>query len=251
MIPYRLNPLGLSGAKGILGYAPDAEAFWDGLNNQGLGQHDTSATSWADLSGNGNTLTKAFSNASPVIWADDAGITGNGTAVARGLINNNALLSNNFTVETCLRKPNKEFSAWWWNNRNPWTTPAPFGFQCSTYSSLTVGLEAYNNESTCFVSLGETTSEKTPAFETVTYSYDGTTLKMYRSGVLFAYADVHIPTELIMNTPFLVNGSINNSAVLSLRYTDSRLYAIRVYHRSLSQAEISKNYQLDQQRFNV
>lgn len=251
MIPYRMTPLGISGAKGILGYAPDAFAFWDGLNNQGLGQHDTSATTWADLSGNNFTLSKISSTNQNPIWANDGGLTGNGTAVARGLKNDNTLLNNNFTVELCLRKSNTPFRCWWWNNRYPWNNPAPLGLQCTSYDSKIIVLNAFNNSNDALFSLAETTSEQTPAFETVTYSYDGATLKMYRSGVLFAYVDVYIPLELIMNAPFLVNGAVNNSAQLSLRYTDSRLYAIRVYHRPLSQAEISKNYQLDASRFNL
>lgn len=249
-IPNKLNPFGINKNKGILGYAPGAYAFWDGLNNQGLGQHNTSATTWADLSENGLTLVKvATANENP-IWANDGGITGDGTAKARGFRTNDVILDSQFTVEVCLRKSANTFNCWWWNNRNPWTQPSPFGFQCATYSALKVYIQAFNNDNTVLLNISETASQQAPAFETVAHSYDGTTLRMYRSGTFFSSADVNIPIDLIKNTPFLVNGSVNNSAVLSLRYEDSRLYAIRVYHRVLTQSELTKNFNLDNKRFN-
>ena len=44
---------------------PGIVAQYDGIDNAGYGQHDSSATTWVDLSGNGNNATKA----ADVTWA--------------------------------------------------------------------------------------------------------------------------------------------------------------------------------------
>jgi len=186
------------------------------------------------------------------IWASDGGITGDDTQTARGLRNNSSILNRIFTVETCLRKSQNNFNCWWWTNRNPWNTgTGAFGLQFSTYSTKLVGISGWNhNNSETAFELNETNAEISPSFETVAIIYDGTTLKMHRSGMFFDSLDVEIPLDMILNIPFIVNGSVNNSAALSLRFSDSRLYAVRVYHRVLSSSELLKNFNLDSQRFN-
>ena len=244
-IPHNFNPMGRGTGGGILGYAPNVYAFWDGLNNQGVGQHDTSATTWADLSGNGNTLTRR-NTSQPIIWAADGGITGANTQVSRPLENSGVMLGANFTVEVCLRKSATNFSCWWWNNRNPWVNNAN-GIQFATYTAKTIGCAAYDDSNTEFWVYTDTDTG-TP-FQTVAVTYDGSSVSWYKSGALLTASSVTIPDTVLYNTPFLVNGSYNNSAALSMRYSDGRIYAVRVYHRVLSAAELQRNAALDASRF--
>lgn len=242
MIPYRMNPLGISGVKSILGYAPNAEAFWDGLNNVALGTFDTSATSWKDLTGNGYDLIKGGSN--DPLWGSAGGLTGDGAF--RGLYTANSPLESNFTVELVFVKPNTD-NVWWWNNRNPWYSSATRGIQCISYNTRNIYIDLIRGTSTVFETFAATPTD--PGKGVCSLVYDGASLKAFYNGTLYTFMSVVIDNEYIVSSPFHINGA-RDPGLFSMQYA-FYIYAVRVYRRALTAAELTKNYQLDASRFNL
>ena len=240
-IPYKMNPFGLALPKSILGYAPGAFAFWDGLNNVALGTFDASSTSWKDLSGNNNDLIKEGAN--DPLWGSSGGLTGTSDGKFRGLYTANSPFASKFTIELVFKKPGTT-SVWWWQNRNPWNTSATRGMQCTTYNTRYINLSAYQGTTGIF-SFHVTPDD--PGTGVCSIVYDGFTLKSFYNGTLFDSIDITLNSEQITSSPFHINGASNGLSM----YSNFFIYAIRVYRRVLSGSELIKNYQLDASRFNL
>ena len=238
-LPYALNPLGISSAKGILSYAPGAKAFWDGLNNVALGTYDKTARTWADLSGNGYTIT----GINPACWDDLGGI--NGTVKGQPKCAASPL-SAQFSVELVFRRQNAALSCWWVTNRNPWNTAQTRGMQLFQFRSNAVYFQFYVGYST-IVDIPVISSDRTSG--TITITHDGATLASHVSGEQAGAASIQIPQDCLASSPLFVG--INSNGSYSLPDSAWKVHALRIYARALSSREISANYLLDKQRYAI
>lgn len=243
MIAAHQTMLAPQGGPSSLDYVQDGLYYQlDGIENAGRGVHDASASTWTDLTGNGRGAS--FINGKT--WKDDAcylaGMTSDHMAKIAGLPSMTA-----FTFEIVHKLYSWELAG------RVWDTEAYFGsvqgkrfYGFCDNTKLQMDINIANNTSLLFPEIPVNTTAKSITFVPTTYS---TTVApyVYMNGV-FAATRHSSPAYTPQTTTFIDVANRSNSPN---RGVDMDVYAIRVYNRVLSAAEIAANYAIDKARFNL
>ena len=241
-LPTTMDPLGKGDIvipRGILGYAAGANAFWDGLNNVSIGTYDKTARTWADLSGNGYTI----SGINAAQWDELGGI--NGAVISQPQCAASPFTAQ-FSVELVFRRENAAKSCWWVSNRYPWNTAQTRGMQLGQYGSTAMNFAVIYGNS-ILVEIPVISSDRTSG--TIVITYDGATLASHVSGEQAGVASIQIPQDCLASSPLLVGYAANGSFYLP--NADWKIHALRIYDRVLTSSEVSANYLLDKQRYAI
>lgn len=237
------------GAPSSLDYVQDGLYYQlDGIENAGRGVHSSAATTWTDLTGNGHDAT--FLNAaSGLVWQDDAaylyGKTHDGMAKIAGLPSMTA-----FTFEIVNRMDSRDDYA------RLYDTEAYFGgssakrfaalFNTANFPS-SMSFQIGSNSAINYSNI-PASSNAVRAFSVRPTAYSsGYSAKVYVNGVFVQTANQPDPTAP-QTTTYIDVANRSNSPN---RGFDGAVYAIRVYNRILTDAEIAANYAIDKARFNL
>lgn len=218
-------------------------AYWDGIWNAGLGVHDSTTTTWVDLSTNHFDATQRV--ATGWAWGSDAYIgtmsNGHGFAVntnftamfAKALTNHTveivalARVNNRMVFFGGYTSPPINFESWW-----PGQASSPWGFRI------------YYNGTPSGYSSNAPTMERRATFASVATSTNTSIMK--DGSFLVAYGAVS-SFYVAPNKPFVLGGE-NQRSNMSLR---GELYAVRIYDRPLTVAEIARHATIDAVRFGI
>lgn len=223
---------------------------YDGLNNTGSG-HDNTATTWYDLSKNGNhaTLT-GFENTTESGWSDD-GLVCNGT--------NNKFLNSTINLEenTSLTVSNticlNKYVTFYSSNHCILTSMSGwrnFVFHLWYGNSSTklidgriyIGGNYTEGGETCRFEPSEMANYKMQLGkkDNIVYNYDGQT----------KIAKLYINSELIASETHTA-GHRGIQDIKSGIGNNITYYNIKVYNRALTDAEVEQNYNEDKTRFGL
>ena len=217
----------------------------DGINNTRNG-HSTTTTTWEDLSGNNNDFTK-LSSASNAIWSDNSFV---GDETNRTLVLNKAILENatEATVEVCYDVPNLKDHYWVFQNRQVDQPPNGFQFWINSKSRR---IRLWKNNS-IYNSLTNAKGSNTTYLEKMTMAFAVDSNKVtFSENANFYYEDTIegvIPSIMERNYYSISNRYPWQSPGLCLK---GNIYSIRVYNRKLSEEELTKNFYVDKERFNM
>lgn len=217
----------------------------DGIENAGRGVHSATATTWTDLTGNGRDAT--FINAaSGLVWQDDAaylyGKTHDGMAKISGLPSMTA-----FTFEIVCRMDAKEDYARMYESEAYGTGAKRFAslFGTANYpSAMSFALadDGDQNYNLVPVSTSARSYAVTPNVSGSSYSARVCVNGAFaQSGTARSVSGVSAATYI----------DVANRSNSTNRGFDGAVYAIRVYNRILTDAEIAANYAIDKARFNL
>lgn len=217
----------------------------DGIENAGRGVHDATASTWTDLTGNGRNAT--FINGKT--WKNNAcylaGMTSDHMAKIAGLPS-----MTSFTVEIVHKQYAKE------NYARLYDSEAYYGDDQSKRFSCLFGTSLYTNSCSFSIGVNEdlnynliSAEDTSPRSFSVIPSMSGSfaSASVYVNGV---YVQTVSQTKSRAGTPSSYIDVANRSNTLD-RGANMDVYAIRVYNRVLTAAEIDRNYAVDKVRFNL
>lgn len=207
-------------------------AMWDGIENAGWGQRNSTASSWLDLIGG-----RVFSGSCG--WSDTAA-TFNGSQILSGTASEEIADSDAMTIEavcwatnitgvtasTCCYVYAPKSYPGGKNYREVW-----FGKHLAVFGSK-------------FVSGKAITATTTPR----SYSFDYSNSLGYRDGVSASL--VASPDYWHVSRPS-IGGSYDYNASTARLMMIGAIHSIRVYSRALSAAEVAANYAIDAARFGL
>ena len=216
-------------ASGMAGYATDGLIlFLDGIDNTGNG-HNSSATTWVDISGNGHDYSIGTNT-----FGDDHLVCG-----SKGLQTSSALPSTYAYMELVIENSGLETTTMF---------IIPSGNAYCSFIAHSTKMMAPNNTYGSYprVDLSDIFTDKIQLSWPKEYQSNGTYNKFYLNGQ-------QEPTS---------NASGGNWAHTHLDYlfcynslTDNvykgKVYAVRVYDRVITEAERIANYNMDKARFNL
>ena len=202
-------------------------AMWDAEWNAPLGRHDPTATHWTDII-NGYVGVKMKD---VIKWQNKSCSIENGYFLVDPLPDQikDAMNADTFTWEVC--RNYKSGSGQYTCIQTP---DIRYEFWASGEGNTNSYLSWHSPSFTAYCGGGRSLAKDTRSF-----TIDGTTIKGYNGGELYAVAT------------FTPVGEIKNAALQlgSLRGIAADLYCIRIYNRALSAEEISANYTIDKRRF--
>ena len=208
-------------------------AMWDGEWNIAGGKHDPNATTWVDISGNGNDWTTLSGNG----WID--GNAWNASMKCTGLLAN-LTVADVKTISFCcehIRVTSGVADYLLWFGRFSSIKMIYLyrtKFICRTYATYSPGIDVSDVNS-------------------FTLEYDGGMVDSYSKNIGWFgdtpsetyLRDFSNPSAAVFKDNFLGRGI----------YTPARLagkiYNIRIYNRYLTQEEITYNWNVDKERFGV
>lgn len=200
-------------------------AMWDGIENAGWGQHNSSATTWKDLIGT-NDLDTMNSNT----FGDNCALITD-ARLGIGSSDKHIDLYTGTVEMVCEAAPMGRASFLRLGNTNS--------------SSYSLGI-SYTNNPGSVSGIGGNITTTGATFSTsqrhFAATYDGTTYLMYVDGV----------PATINATSFRTYGNITIGGVGGRTYSlNGKVYSVRVYNRVLTAQEIAANYAIDKARFNL
>lgn len=210
-------------------YAQNGLIMWlDGIDNAGIGVHETNPTTWVDLTGN-HTLVGLGGLGIPSFTENAAYFNS-----AQGLIANSPLViaainSNQCTIEIVMFPIERGANT---NNSFIVAGQSVRGFSIWDNNNNSVSGFSYRQEGYTAVSSGRRANELFRVIlqgNKVMVMY-GTTKKIYN--------DTHI-------------GTVADDGVIIGAYTYCYMYAVRIYNRVLTDEEIYYNALLDEKRFDI
>lgn len=216
-------------------------AMWDGIENIGVGRHSDNASEWIDLTGNGRDMqliNDAYFNANSIV--------AEGHPVAE--YTNTIPLEQHITQEIVF-KVDSDIR----DNTSSrtvialfWSTITYFGVHyCMTgfaYNRNNISKSGWMAKSDAIVQANSLYIPKTAICSTIIYS---------EKNNLGAK-----PKRIIINGTTLVNnatdgwGNTNKRNLFGSTFSGN-IYAVRIYNRALTEDEISKNFELDKERFGL
>lgn len=204
-------------------------AMWDGIENAGWGQHDASATTWKNLTGNGYDLTLTAGT----YWTD-TGCATNSRSSGR-LAYRSANLTNVLTIE-CVFDMRSEVN----NNQGRCLVKVR-----NSRSVMCLGLMAIRSRGEPSVSMDTTALVLISQFSaSVVYAELAANDNIYFNGAktdtISASGNWNLSTELSIGG----NGSATTAIV-------GKCHSVRLYSRALTADEIAANYAVDKARFNL
>lgn len=200
---------------------------YDGINNTGSG-HSSTATTWKDLSGNGNdaTITGGTWNQNHLTFTQ--------SKEQNGVITNSNFpidFNNTFNIVFSLSSVNSVEPLF---GARTSTTDGMMLFNYSNNNKLT--LDTKGSESR--IELGDRLSANRKYNLTVTFS--GTTVKLFIDG---QFENMYTFTDASLNFPLTIftAGTRENSL--------GDIYSVKIYNRALTDAEILQNYNVDNEKY--
>ncbi len=215
-----------------LGYVKDGLLLhYDGIKNTGTG-HDSTATTWKDLSGNGND---GILNGAT--WEENS-LNFDGINDFVNVNKSDTISPQNQTIEVVLKcnGPSKETSA---DKRQIFFVK---------WIGYTMELNTDNT-----ISYGR--SDKTTYLRSVNKLNHGTIANITATNgnnISTLYFN-NIQENQTQTVPAMYSG-MNNISIGNYsngRHFNGNIYAIRMYNRVLTEAELAKNYEIDKKRFNI
>ena len=224
-------------------YVSSGMLVWlDGIDNNGIGQHSTTTTTWTDLSDNNNSPTLAAGGT--VTWnANNFSFNGGASSVFNFPATLNSFeLAGNWTVEIRLSRSTNSTLDVIFGNHNGSKGFAIFHRANSNTYEIFNGFEAspyYYYSSNATVTTGVAT--------TISVTYTPGTFKFYQNGELKNTVSATLLVSAGTNYPQGLGsyGNCNNS-VYSF---GGNIYSLRIYNKVLSDTEIAGNYAIDLTRF--
>lgn len=210
--------------------------MWDGEWNAGPGVHDPNATTWKDLSGNGQDCYQNGDIATPLIGDNCIYFDTTRRSFVFDFIP--SVASTKFiglTVEIC-----GDFSG---AGTNPnFFSASPFnaykGDFVSRYAASQLGISSYSTQVLTGISLPR-------------YGFSATTTSsgylVYVRGTLAASKTCSFTSNLDIQSGYF--GYAVSSQIENPR--GSKIYGARIYSRALTADEIAHNYAIDKARFNL
>ena len=210
------------------------QLYYDGINNTGTG-HDSSITTWQDLSGNGNNGT-----INGATWGSNyLSFDGTDDWVAIGEMN-----YDKFTLEVIAM-----------------TTTAPTSSNCLIGNwhaggyglAITSGRYARINSyiSDAWVDLKASKKSNINQLYHYVGTYDGTNLKIYQDGVLSNSVTTNGNLITTTKSTIMALGVNPTGSSAEKDFFAGNIYSVRIYNRALTDNEILHNYQVDKNRFNL
>ena len=202
---------------------------YDAINNTGSG-HNSSTTTWKDLSGNGNDSTITGGT-----WTNNSlnFTTSNTSNGVRTKSNFPIDFNNTFNIVFKLSNVNSVEVLF--GSRSSSSN----GFMLFNYNSSNA-LSLDTKGSSTRINLGNRLSANTNYDVTVTFS--GTTAKLYVNGQL---SGTKTFTDASLNMPLSIftAGAQSNAR--------GSIYSVKVYNRALSAAEVQQNYNIDKEKYGL
>ena len=222
-------------------------AYWDAIDNQGTGTHDSSATSWIDLINEYEWVPNKSDGTQTWAWSN-----GNSLVFNPNKTGNNSVPANCFLCTrpgTGLRTLEVVF------------TPADLGCCVGEFTTDLTGIT-----DTTVQIIGIAAADDTFIIQGTQNGYNATDITAIKS-ISGTYSSSYAPVKAYMNgTQVTTQGSShsykyhnNASMVLGSQNSTSGYYyafkgtvhAIRFYSKELSAEEIAQNYAVDVQRFGL
>jgi Tfp pilus assembly protein PilE len=242
------NSLKEIGISTYLPYVKEGLVLWyDGIDNGGIGVHSsnasTSKNTWVDLSGNGNTMTIADTDfTSTDGWSNNSLILDGTTHTisSNNPLKTQTLSDQSYTVEVIFQKKALGIQ------RSIAGINSGFNFNHDTTERALIYINSGVND---FYSYS-----KNPASINTILSYAGTYLKNSTTNTVKLYTNAtDIVTNNNDNWPSNVP-RIPSGMATTLNYSSNisdYIYAIRIYSRVLTDAEILQNFTLDKARYGI
>jgi len=208
--------------------------YLDGQNNTSYG-HSTNATTWKDLSGNGNDVT-----IHGAIWKEDclyfdgtddyaviaemnySNLTMEAVAMYTQIVDGESVIIGNVEAGGyLLAKANAE------NNMSFYVNIDGAYYRAKSNKDMQINKKAY-----------------------FAGKYDGTTVAFFENTSKYTGSKTGTITTTKNNTKMMLgtNPSGNSQAG---SFFQGNIYCVRVYNRALTDDEINANYEIDKYRFNI
>lgn len=224
-------------------------AMWDGEWNAGGGVHDSTATTWVDLTGNGHVLS-----ASSPSWGDNyAEASTSVNSIFRGTAAQGSWLcdvcGSAFTVEiVCTVATNKSDSVAFGMANGDGNLNITHRQTNATNNGATI---IYDGNASLYYSVNgvATASVRFMAFavtsDGVGTAYANGVARKTTSGMTIGIGSTARPYALWFR------GDLYNASTRPHHYAGSKTYALRFYSRALDSAEVAANYAIDAARFGL
>ena len=215
--------------------------YLDGIDNTRKG-HDNNATVWENLIDNKYDFIK-LSSAANAVWSENSY---KGDGVNRTLYCNQAILADatECTIEVCYDVPKLANYYWVFQSRD--SNSGANGFQFAVSSmirNLSVFL-TYND----YKRLGDFVDCTDINGRTMGIALNNQTIE-FSNNAEFYSADVD--EGYMKSVAQRTNYTIGSAYPWQSFYFQGNIYAIRIYNRKLSEAEIAYNCEIDKLRFNL
>ena len=211
---------------------------YDAINNTGTGYSNT-ATTWKDLSGNGNDGT--------LLGFDSSSGWKNNYLKFDG-VDDYVLSTNNLGISGDTALTMCAVAAW---DGDSWLSDWP------SYMGIT--------SASSYAGLSMTMNGGQPALDFWNYRYRAdnalSVKQIYQICLVKETGSINTTSKIYVNgqevagtgnstsSPSIVNSQAVVGRLDSTRWANARIYNIKYYNRALSQSEIQKNYAIDQQRY--
>lgn len=195
-------------------------AMWDGIENAGWGVHDPSATTWIDLSGNGNDIDVDLTQSS---W-EDGFLNVTGTTCTR-----DEEITNIATLEVLFRDPKE--SMYPDNNGSFFVLGERKGPCCLWYEHIAGGSAQQTAISSNNAKPRYTLASRSYTYNPMSYYVNGERMPLYH------------PPKTLADAVGCKATAVGGSSI--------EIYHVRAYSRALTAEEIAANYAIDKARFDL
>lgn len=205
--------------------------YYDAYNNVNSGEHDSTATSWIDLSGNGFNGT--INNG---VWAEDGGLYFNGSNTWVNCSRHNY---PSITLEALV-----SFSSYTNNEDNLIANWQSGGYSLCHYQGKLAGTVYRGGYKYVYGSAAKT-NEKI----LVSMTFDGTDLKLYENGYLVSTLTIGGAYTNPSSNTVTALGTNPNGSSSGTGFFNGTFYSARIYSKALTEEEILNNYKYDYLRY--
>lgn len=213
---------------------------YDGIDNGGVGIHNTNTNTWVDLKGNMNSVI----GTSVVINDDSIQTNGGASNTAAKIETGTFNISNVWTIEQRITIDKYTTTA-------TYSNPGDCFLSVNQGNKIKWGNYLKNGMLYCNgYTIDTQVSEINPAHKAMTLSttYDGTQFKNYINGNLVATVPYELTKDMtvtLMNGPYRYeHNHVTNVSVI-------RFHSCRYYNRVLSEDELKNNYIRDDQLYPI
>lgn len=195
-------------------------AMWDGEWNVGWGVHDSTATSWVDLSGHGFDFPIPKTG---VEWNNQSLSLAGGTSLNRKLPEEQR---KSFTVE-CVAIGTGVTGAFLWLKNPSWNGGALLGWAST---------------GRCYFPWTRIGDLGDRDLQSASLSWDSTRQTLVRDGIILASTSHTVDVRNILSSIYV--GEYNGGFMATME-----VFSVRLYNRALTPEEIAHNYAVDKERF--